>query len=1425
MGSTRRQETSLSPSSKSETQRAFLAIANAGFEIACNLDQALVDTGESQIGELLERLLDAGEFSCDFEFGNFEVAKELAKIERSARRHPDKLFSWALGTTCDEVEDEEDIVFPPRTRRLLVQISIGQALHEGAELWPAAAKCYLSMLALPGALSYQMFRASLLRKMLDRLDASMDSEVEIGPILSGLSHLVQHSGVRARLVEADLIEPSIASLLKLGAHSSPTVQEEILQVAHVLVFPFPENEAEATEDAETHFEDMMLDTSKWSAKPSAAASSNASKRVLMRALLHIIKSAKSLDSLEWASNVLNDLVRVELQRKQLDFSTSILAMLQHLCFEVSERASDRNKSATNILLLLQRMGNSYAHQTLYRFCQFLSKLSFSKEQTQRAFATQIAGMVVSQCQLDEDMVQGLLDILLARASDKVYSVRAAAIKGLGQAVEAPALSQLYPKSDEDPRGLGTSASSPSTPTKELGTAPGAERTREMDWLVRGIVNSGLSILITAMSDGKVGVRNCAVKAMGQFLCAPAVAHARGFDKLISHDFAALCERSRDESAMVRSSALQTSAKFLAKRSDERVLRLWISAVLPLVYDSEQGVKEAARNAIKGSIFDEVVAWHQALLKAGPEQSIALAKSKVWRLLENLDIQESLCLQVAFFNLARKNDKGNIPLNVIPVTKALQAAVEWSDAPENRDLGESVESGAWMLLDMILGGQMPDQANAVELKSSKALITKHFDAMVVVSKWKAIFGKSSASDTSTTRNVGGLLKSRVLNVLMGVSEGIPAQEATQISAAILELVDALQLETEVIRKSLRLLVCLCKAKAPDEEQGVKMIQAWGESLKERCEEVLCDLQNVDDTSAMRAVYLVGELAILGLDPDDKSKAYIPISETLTTLTMGILAMGGQTSEAEASFVSLDLRAHAFITTGKLCLRDEQVAKHATRMLVRELDRCEESEVIRSNVIVILGDLCRRYTNMIDPFMGTICSCLSDPSSSVRRHALILLTGLRQEEYIKWRGGLFVRYLMCAVDPDEEVRNLATYALRDIFPEKDPNCYQGNFVEVLYALNRVSTSKYQVARQLEQDATGSPQNEEKLAKERMRYVERITGGSTEAETLRGTLYTVLLTHMSDTHRLEVTNKICRDVLGEILDGKMKLPQSNGEVQGKREPMDQLLVDCFAVLCSPHIKVKTTVNSRAGPAEDEDELVSGPSAVQAKLAEAKTKVLGKLERKNLTEHVIPLVISFYRMLQRVRSPHLKFASKYLRSLMKSFKEEMNLVLGADKVLAQEIEYDLAREQKEEDARMELEGRMAARSNKRKSLAAEKSGRKKRRKSGVTFQPTENDVASRSKAGVLKTPIPKSAKKHRTPRASLGAVVIPTPKLATSAQNSRKNAQSRARPSLIMKAATPATAIRDQRRWSVEPGQLENIDPNRYLSQNLADKLQDLE
>lgn len=80
-------------------------------------------------------------------------------------------------------------------------------------------------------------------------------------------------------------------------------------------------------------------------------------------------------------------------------------------------------------------------------------------------------------------------------------------------------------------------------------------------------------------------------------------------------------------------------------------------------------------------------------------------------------------------------------------------------------------------------------------------------------------------------------------------------------------------------------------------------------------------------------------------------------------------------------------------GKLCLQHEDLVQKYLPVFARELEVGTEVAV-RNNVVVIMCDLCVRYTNIVDLYIPNISACLRDDEAIIRENTLIMLTNLLQ-----------------------------------------------------------------------------------------------------------------------------------------------------------------------------------------------------------------------------------------------------------------------------------------------------------------------------------------------------------------------------------------------------------------------------------------------
>ena len=144
------------------------------------------------------------------------------------------------------------------------------------------------------------------------------------------------------------------------------------------------------------------------------------------------------------------------------------------------------------------------------------------------------------------------------------------------------------------------------------------------------------------------------------------------------------------------------------------------------------------------------------------------------------------------------------------------------------------------------------------------------------------------------------------------------------------------------------------------------------------------------------------------------------------------------------------AHSWTSLGKFCLRDEDLAKKFIPLFFHEIKSTKVSAV-RNNIMLILADLCTKYTSLVDVHIGEIAKCFEDPSEMVRRQTLIVLASLLQQDFLKWRGPIFHCFLLSLVDTSKAVQSLGNFLLSTSLSQKASLLAYNFFVQTLFALN--------------------------------------------------------------------------------------------------------------------------------------------------------------------------------------------------------------------------------------------------------------------------------------------------------------------------------------------------------------------------------------
>lgn len=448
---------------------------------------------------------------------------------------------------------------------------------------------------------------------------------------------------------------------------------------------------------------------------------------------------------------------------------------------------------------------------------------------------------------------------------------------------------------------------------------------------------------------------------------------------------------------------------------------------------------------------------------------------------------------------------------------------------------------------------------------------------------------------------------------------------------------------------------------------------GSSLLECCEQGLFDSSD-HLSNDKKEVFLLLIGAICG--------SFALTSEPRSRLVVYVVALASDsTSDSK-------LRALALSTLGKLCLFEKRSGKASVKtretgtehkstytcvnkhgesltrrhvsIFVREMENAKSS-AIRNNALIVLCDLCRQFTAIVEPYIPRLARLLSDPSVFIRIQALSSLVGLLQEDYIKVRkGGTLFPIAMCLVDADATVRATAEYALLRVISPKSPSILATSLIELVLALNRCTD--------------GNLRDQLAFSGEGTRSHEMTCDDCSQ----RQSMYAVFLEGMTFEQRLHLPARFRTEILSPLCDGK--LPISSPSVQAVLQDTLYLLTCDEVLLAVPGngFEERTGVDSTSQTeAAIEQKTSGGEKAATSK----KFGLLRRVQMVELKDSTIPVMLELRHRLENLRSPLLEELMSALCALMRPCLDEIDLVI-ADPVVRSEIQHEMSRMSKEKRA-----------------------------------------------------------------------------------------------------------------------------------------------
>ena len=718
-------------------------------------------------------------------------------------------------------------------------------------------------------------------------------------------------------------------------------------------------------------------------------------------------------------------------------------------------------------------------------------------------------------------------------------------------------------------------------------------------------------LEAASFDEKPVVRKFGIKVVA--LCP--TAHARVME---------VCSaRCRDHSIVVKKAALEALGSFVV-RYPHSSGKDFSRGILPLIRDEERSVSDTAV-----SILNDVIVRNQDI-------------KSVWNLVYEIRSEfEFDCLKIALKEISTREESAATFREFI--SRVVQEAMN-SLPNENEEVQQETLWGVWLILEHSLD----------RLPSSKVLSNEF-----AYHAWQSVTRLLSLREDNEKIGVfeAHALQRRVVKLLGGIASRMSLELKMNLSNEFLADLANLDRPPEVVNEMIQTLIKLCSY-VDDTNKTTEVIREWAQYLKSVCEKTLKSIESSrqmgtleEESKLDNALFLVGELALLGFNPDKIHGQLVPFdtNESIVVLIQALTSPDFVRRSTE-TITSSSTRAFAFLTLGKLCLCDFALAKRCVVVFVKELNefklhKKQNHEAVRCNSLIILGDLCRRYTNLVEAHIDQISKSLGDPSSSVRKLCLLTLAGLIQEDYVRLKPNLFYRFLASMGDNSEIVSQAAEYCLQN-FSLKNSTIYHLHASSVIFALCGLERNRFKFHHDEDQ---ANAEDASKIG-ENTSVLVGIQNEFLKSHEKRDELYQFVFSRLDEAQKLEICNKIRRDVFGGLLDGTLGLDHFDLTVEFPSE-ITRVVMDAFHLLESDYarpFKKQSVIHENEEGEDLQENQESNP------IQRATAKIIDSLERKNILENIIPMMVSLYSVASRERSNLAKLVIEHIKYLYQRYPEE---------------------------------------------------------------------------------------------------------------------------------------------------------------------------
>ncbi|GIY94750.1 condensin-2 complex subunit D3 [Caerostris extrusa] len=377
-----------------------------------------------------------------------------------------------------------------------------------------------------------------------------------------------------------------------------------------------------------------------------------------------------------------------------------------------------------------------------------------------------------------------------------------------------------------------------------------------------------------------------------------------------------------------------------------------------------------------------------------------------------------------------------------------------------------------------------------------------------------------------------------------------------------------------------------------------------------------------------------------------KAFCQIYPAYITQNLTVLLKGFAFARQNKTELPLGLCAHAFLTLGVLCLQDEALGRELLPFFAKELSTSQKA-VLRNAAVIILIDMCRRYTAYADTYLPLITTCFKDTVYAIRYQTVISVISLLQEDFIKCDKTLLYPLLFTITDKNEAIQDLGKYSLCNLIYAKNKSIFFENFINSIFVFNNFP-----------------PRDNGNIAgivKENKQFALR----GEEKKEMRMQIYKFML------HNIDPTVRVA------LINGMLKILSSIAEsVYSLNHVTESVAQDCLGILSSKEIRAIDT----------EDVLCDVEESEEAPIINTELEI----RKLTLVQPAIPVMISLKNRVfgtKKKSNTLLMSIIAFLTDILADFRNEVETLMAGDKMLKMQVLYDIQMEEAEARRKKEMQ------------------------------------------------------------------------------------------------------------------------------------------